>query len=226
MSALDDHISYLRQVFEDWAAAEAMLQRRAREMNAADFDDNRERYDRSVREARDAIEKYLQSKVVRFGGHLDRHATALKKFSSVASYDKSAFIMTKYPDGDDDDSKKLQRVIDLVAENLETGGFKPRVAKDVKYHDSVWDNVELNALGSTLGVAVCESRYRPEFNPNVAMEWGWMRGMGRTVIFLVESQFKLRADVEGIIRETFDWEDVDGTIPVAVVNALKMLPSR
>jgi hypothetical protein len=38
------------------------------------------------------------------------------------------------------------------------------------------------------------------------MEWGWMRGMGRNVLYLVEKDFKKkRADWNGLIEYPFDW---------------------
>lgn len=58
------------------------------------------------------------------------------------------------------------------------------------------------------GIAIVEDRYAPEMNPNVAMEWGWMRGMGRRVLYLRERKFRhRRADWEGLLTEEFDWDD-------------------
>ena len=56
------------------------------------------------------------------------------------------------------------------------------------YFDDVWSNVELYLLGCRYGIAIVEDRFKPELNPNVAMEWGWMRGLGKDVLFLVEKQ--------------------------------------
>jgi len=223
MPAIDDAISYLRQLFEDEAEADNKLKTRARQMNPGDFDENRDRYERPLKDAREAIERYLEARVLRYGRHQDRHSHLLNKFFQAAPYEKSAFIMTKYPGGNDAQSQHLQTVIELVAQSLTAAGLTPRIAKAATFHPSLWDNVELHALGCGLGVAIAESCYAPEFNPNVAMEWGWMRAMGRPVIFLVEKGFQLRADVEGIIREPFDWNDPRTTIPVAIANGIQAL---
>jgi|SRR5271166_3956316 len=54
--------------------------------------------------------------------------------------------------------------------------------------------------------ALVEDKYLPELNPNVAMEWGWMRGMGRNVLYLVDKDFsKQRADWGGLIESSFEW---------------------
>ena len=53
-----------------------------------------------------------------------------------------------------------------------------------------------------------EDRYRAELNPNVAMEWGWMRGIGKPVLYLVEDEFThARADFRGLIERRFSWDD-------------------
>lgn len=225
MPVIDDYIRSLRNAFEDWLDAEATRERNARDLSPADFDSRRDRYDRSVKEAREAIKDHLVSQVLRYGVHYDRHGAALEKFFADGPYAKSAFIMTKYPDAKNPtaNDQTLEKIIGLVATALEKAEMQPRVARDATYHASTWDNVELHALGCCLGVAIAESHYLPEFNPNVAMEWGWMRAMGRPVIFLVEKKFKLRGDVEGLIREEFDWNDPDGTIPAAVENAIATL---
>jgi hypothetical protein len=62
-------------------------------------------------------------------------------------------------------------------------------------------------LGCCRGIAIVEDRYRPELNPNVAMEWGWMKGMGKSVLFLMEETFQHnRADWHGLIAKSFKWD--------------------
>jgi hypothetical protein len=181
-----------------------------------------------LKEAREAIADYLDNHLLRYGRHVDRHGDSIKKFFAAGTYEKSAFIMTKYPEGDalEGDAleaKRLQKVIDLVSQAVAAAGLKPRIAKDANYHTTLWDNVELHALCCYLGVAIAESHYRADFSPNVAMEWGWMRAMGRPVIFLVEKDFKLRADMEGVIRQPFDWDAPDATVPKAIATGIETL---
>ena len=44
----------------------------------------------------------------------------------------------------------------------------------------------------SLGVNEFEDVYQPELNPNLAVEWGWMRGMGKRVLYLQEQGFQYR----------------------------------
>jgi hypothetical protein len=70
---------------------------------------------------------------------------------------------------------------------------------------------------STLGVAIVESKYTKELNPNVTMEWGWMRAMNRPVLFLVEKSFdQSRTDLSGLIHDAFDWANPEPDIDAAV----------
>jgi hypothetical protein len=77
-------------------------------------------------------------------------------------------------------------------------------------------------LGCKRGIAIVEDKYLPELNPNVAMEWGWMRGMGRNVLYLVEKEFKRqRADWGGLIEAPFDWANPKLGIEKGVRDWLK-----
>jgi len=100
-----------------------------------------------------------------------------------------------------------------------------RIARDNEYHGLLWDNVELHLLGCKRGIAILEDKFLPELNPNVAMEWGWMRGMGRHVLYLVEKDFNSRrADWSGLIERQFEWANPVPGIKAAVEDWLKKAP--
>ena len=72
-------------------------------------------------------------------------------------------------------------------------------------------------FGCRRGIAIVESKYRQELNPNVTMEWGWMRGMGKDVLYLVEGTFDLaRADISGLLQDRFLWEAPEADISKAI----------
>ena len=63
------------------------------------------------------------------------------------------------------------------------------------------------------GVAILEDRIANEFNPNVAIEYGFMRALNKPALLLADVGFhNLRADIIGTLRETFDITDIPGTI--------------
>ena len=77
-------------------------------------------------------------------------------------------------------------------------------------------------LGCRRGVAIVQDRYTDELNPNVMMEWGWMRGMGRRVFFLLEKDFSnFRADLGDLLNEKFAWDTPEQDIKKAITGFLK-----
>ena len=156
--------------------------------------------------------------LVRYPPFHDRHFSKLPQFNGVAQpFEKSVFIMTKFPEGASQLDTELETVIGTVRAAITECGHVPRLASDVQFHPLLWDNVELYLLGSSRAVAILESRYKPELNPNVAMEWGWMRGMGREILPLVEKDFDyIRADWGGLIDHRFEWDDPGQSVRDAV----------
>jgi hypothetical protein len=137
-----------------------------------------------------------------------RHFPRLEQFWRDGTYERSVFLMTKFPEpGADPKAIELQRVIDAVSAAVKTADFVPRIAQfPNNYHPGLWDNVELHLLACRQGIAIVEDQYLPELNPNVAMEWGWMRGMGKPVLFLLEAAFDhRRADLGDLIDQRFEW---------------------
>ncbi len=100
-------------------------------------------------------------------------------------------------------------MITHVVNCLLMNGYHPRIASESRppYHAALWDNVEAYLFCCGNGVAIVEDQYKDEFNPNVAMEWGWMRATDKRVLYLLESKFKhLRADTQGLLAEEFAWD--------------------
>ena len=132
--------------------------------------------------------------------------------------------MTKFPDEDSVAAidVELKAVIAEVKAAVDsTNRYTARIASEREYHPLLWDNTELFLLGSKRGIAIVEDKYRPELNPNVAMEWGWLRAMGRRVLYLMEKDFdQSRADWSGLLKKQFDWADPKPGIEAAVQEFL------
>lgn len=155
--------------------------------------------------------------LVKFPPQHLRHFPILADFHKAGSYDKSVFIMTKFPEGDTPLDAELKRVIKAVQTAVTECGFTPRIASEKKYHPGLWDNVEVFLFGCERGIAIVEGKYKYELNPNVTMEWGWMRGMGKDVLYLVESTFDLaRADLGGLLQDPFPWDAPEDAIRKSV----------
>lgn len=113
---------------------------------------------------------------------------------------RNVFIMTPY-------HKAVANVIEALEEALRKAGLNPLRADGKNYlkDRNLWHNVCVYMLCCGSGVAVLEHEARREFNPNVALEYGFMRALDKRVLLLTEKNFKaIRADIGGIVRETFD----------------------
>lgn len=194
------------------------------EVGEAAYEHFKAKYDNDIREIDQKIDDALDD----FALHpprLARHVDLSDKFWNDhpgSRFRNSVFIMTKFPEPGNPKSDKLDMIIKTVHAAISELGYFPRIAfNEQKYHDLLWDNVEQYLFCCKYGVAIQESRYLPETNPNVAMEWGWMQGMGRSVIYLREKQFKERADWFGRIHGAFDWDAADADIEAAIRTAIK-----
>jgi hypothetical protein len=184
-------------------------------------DEHIDGYTADINNWRKKIETRLTD-LLRYPPHHDHLKDKLKDFHQGAAFEKSVFIMTKFPEGLTPLDDQLRQVINAVIKGVEQCGFVPRLANQKTYYQETFKNVELYLLGSRQGVAIIEDVYKPELNPNVAIEWGWMRGMGKKVLYLREKNFKHeRVDIVGLIKEEFDWKDPEKGIADAVKKFLE-----
>lgn len=215
---------------ERWFAQISRLEESKRDLLRTTFADesllNEQwmKYEREILSCRQGIRRALEFQD-RWPERFERHANGLVEFQTRGGFEDSVFIMTKYPGNDQSQAASdLRRVIDAVQGEVRHRGYSPRLASEQNHHRWLWDNVELYLCGCARGVAIVEDRYLPELNPNVAIEWGWMVGMGRKVLFLREERFRHdRADWAGLLSAQFSWEDPRPGIAAAVAD---FLPDR
>ena len=182
---------------------------------------NRGKLQQRIDSNRRDLEEALESYALFPQRHYDRHSQGLNARFSSGAFESNVFIMTRFPAAGKAGAERLNEVIDRVKTAVADRGYMPRMASHAVHHAWLWDNVELNMLGSKYGVAILEDQCQPELNPNVAMEWGWMLGMGREVLMLREKHFgHLRADWAGRLDKTFAWDDPGSGIEQAVVEFL------
>ena len=166
-------------------------------------------------------QKKLLDELVHFPPHTVEHFANLKQFHQASPYEKSVFVITKFPCNNSPVDAQLAKVIKAVRGAVANAGFFSHLASDRTYNPMLWKNVEFYLLACSRGIAIVESKHTAELNPNVTMEWGWMRGTDRPVLFLVEQTFdKSRADLSGLIQELFDWNNPEPGIESAVKKFL------
>lgn len=149
----------------------------------------------------------------------------VERMNKDVAFDKSVFLMTKFPDrpGAKAKNKQLDSVFKAIEEALATYGLVLRRADRRNYASSkqLWDNVRVHMIGCKYGIAILESKYKDEFNPNVALEYGFMLALGREAILLVENSFKhRRADIMSTLGKEFKWNAATKEMKRSVTKAI------
>jgi hypothetical protein len=161
------------------------------------------------------------TELVQFPSHHSRHFGIMQAcYDAGSTYDSTVFVMTKFPEENNlsPEHVRLAEVIEHVITSLKGNGYHPRIASEKRppYHQGLWDNVEAYLFCYRSGVAIVENKCKNEFNPNVAMEWGWMRANKR-VLYLIEKDFEHIADTAGLLYGRFSWDDPQPGI-IAAIN--------
>lgn len=143
-------------------------------------------------------------------------------FKDHPHYERNIFIMTRLVSGN-----KLLEELDKELRNvLRSHGLDPVRADDKMYMPdrNLWNNVCVYMICCKYGIAILEDRVADEFNPNVALEYGFIRALNKPTLLLTDVGFRnLRADIIGTLREYFDITDIKGTIKKPVEKWLKEL---
>ncbi len=133
---------------------------------------------------------------------------------NCADYEKNVFLMTRFQKG----NKTLEQIDGTIRKALADRALVGHRADDRCYTSdrNLWDNVCAYMFGCKYGLAVLEDILRDEFNPNVALEYGFMRALGRPTLLLKEKRFAPRADILGTLWEEFDILDLEKTVTEAI----------
>lgn len=179
-----------------------------------------EEYGRRVAEDERRIRRLL-TELVQFPPHHNRHFGIVQTFYEAGStYDSAVFVMTTFPEKNNGSQQhvRLTEIIEHVVTSLRDNGYHPRIASEKRppYHQGLWDNVEAYLFCCRSGVAIVENKCQNEFNPNVAMEWGWLRAMNKKVLYLIEEDFKHIADTAGLLYGKFSWDNPQPGIVEAI----------
>jgi len=138
--------------------------------------------------------------------------------SGCSEYEKNVFIMTRFQRG----NRELEKIDGAIRNALSAHGLRGHRADDRCYvpDRNLWDNVCTYMIGCRYGIAILEDIVQDEFNPNVALEYGFMRGLGKEVLLLKEQRFKPRADIMGTLWEEFDIFQIESQVERAITRWL------
>jgi len=143
-------------------------------------------------------------------------------FRDHPRYERNIFIMTRFVPG----NKILEELDEALRSVLGSYDLDPVRADDKMYmrDRNLWNNVCVHMICCKYGIAILEDRVADEFNPNVALEYGFMRALNKPTLLLADVGFRnLRADIIGTLRERFNIMDIKGTIRKPIEKWLKEL---
>ncbi|HEX2109785.1 MAG TPA: hypothetical protein VHF70_10995, partial [Rubrobacteraceae bacterium] len=123
-----------------------------------------------------------------------------------------AFIMMEFGQ-----TKAHTAITEAVRSGLDEAGIEGVRADDKRYHDHLFYNVLTYLHGCGLGMAIYERIEAETYNPNVALEVGYLFAMRKPVCLLKDQTLTtLPADLVGRLYDPFDPQDPAGTIPPLV----------
>ncbi len=135
-------------------------------------------------------------------------ASAVLNCCDDTPFDKSVFVMMKFPSLSGMEPRAfrlLTDVWDVLRHELIRYGLTARRADQRAYVDQLWDNICVYMLGSRYGIAILEDRAASELNPNVTLEYGFMKALNRAAVLFRDVNFKHdRADLTGKLAKAFD----------------------
>lgn len=130
---------------------------------------------------------------------------------------KVAFLMMRFGS-----TKAHDSIVDSIRSGLAKHGIKPLRADDKDYHDDLFWNILTYIYGCGFGIAVFERIEQEEFNPNVALEVGYMLALRKPVLLLKDKTLKnLNTDLIGKLYKAFDLENMPESIGIQLTRWLK-----
>lgn len=166
-----------------------------------------------------AIDDHLKQRQTRFALGLPvgyQHlASGVLRCREDTPYDEGVFVMMKYADPSTMKPKHCRLLDDIwntLSPTLMTFGLTARRADKKTYVDQLWENVCIYMLACRYGIAILEDRAANELNPNVTLEYGFMKALNRQVALFRDINFKHdRADLTGKLAKPFEI-DGDGVL--------------
>jgi hypothetical protein len=160
----------------------------------------------------DAIGRHMERRAKESALYLpngyEHLASSVLRFREDGPYDESVFVMMKFPDPNVMEAKQcklLRDIWEVLVQVLSAYDLKARRADKKTYHDQLWENICVYMLGSRYGIAILEDRVAEELNPNVALEYGFMKSLNRGVALFRDVNFKHdRADLTGKLAKSFE----------------------
>ena len=167
---------------------------------------------KAVKKIDDAVKAHLRRSAALLGVTVplgyEHLSTQVRRFCEDSPFERNVFVMMKFPDKTSMPARHIRLLNDVwevISSQAARHGLEARRADLRAYHDQLWENICVYIIGSKYGIAVLEDEVASELNPNVALEYGFMKALDHPVALMRSSGFKhSRADLAGKLANTFD----------------------
>jgi hypothetical protein len=121
---------------------------------------------------------------------------------------KTAFIMMRFSN-----TSAHKKIVHAIRSVLRSHGIEALRADEKDYHDDLFWNIITYIYGCGFGIAVYERLLTDEFNPNVALEVGYMLALGKQVCLLKDETLRhLHTDLAGKLYRQFNPQNSEADI--------------
>jgi hypothetical protein len=121
---------------------------------------------------------------------------------------KTGFIMMRFGT-----TAAHEAIAETIKDTLVSYNLEALRADDKEYHTDLLPNIQTYMHGCGFGIAVFERLESQEFNPNVALEVGYMLALGKPVCLLKDKTLTtLQPDLVGKLYRQFDPQRIKQTI--------------
>ncbi|MCA1716937.1 MAG: hypothetical protein LC781_08850 [Actinobacteria bacterium] len=133
-------------------------------------------------------------------------------FEDHPNVDQNVFLMMRFKTGE-----QYEEITETLRREMGKYGLHVIRADDKDYTGDLWENVCLYMLGSTYGVAIFEEIDEREFNPNIALELGFMLTLNKRCLILKDQRMpKMPTDIVGKLYKEFDTYNIETSVTRSV----------
>jgi hypothetical protein len=142
----------------------------------------------------------------------ERLQSPLKRLFGKSPFDRNVFVMMRFRN-----TAESSALRETIRTSLHDAGLVAHFADELSLADELWDNVCTYMCGCRFGVAVVEEIEERSFNPNVAIEIGFMQALQRKVLVLKDRRVPmLPTDLAGRLYREFDSYNLEPTVKEAI----------
>jgi len=134
--------------------------------------------------------------------------------SDHPDFDKNIFLIMRF-----DANPPFPEILSTITETCTSRGLKLLRADQKSYSDDLWHNVLTYIYGCKYGIAVFDQVNYRDYNPNVAIEVGFMMSQSKRILLLKDQAMNsLPTDIVGKIYRPFNTYQPSQTIPPQILK--------